>query len=273
MEADRGSSGLGVSSARVLPVEEHSRREENRQGLAELDRMTEQSSRLTRRQKDANRVFPREGTKRVNPRKRREFLHRDEVRLPVSRRQRRERSKVLLATQQRMTRAQARDLREIAAGGRLWHRLNDQLSDNTGDIDAFSDRDRARVRRLDRAIRQYEEVNDRNHVVYSALDLPEGFTASDLKAGDTLGFDRFTVARHNIHEVPGDSSSTCVVEISTPRGMYLAVPGDRHTAHMLPRGMRFTVGETYDAHWRDANGNEGVRSVVRLHVVEEDRDA
>lgn len=272
LEADRGSGSIGTSAAVVLAPGQHAEREENRQGLAELDRMTEHSDRLSRRQKDANRILPRDGTKEVHPRKRRDFQHPDDLRLPMSRRQRSERANHLRATQQRWTSAQARDIRALAGGEELWHNVNDQLSAHTGDIDALSTRDKARVRRLDRAIRQYEETNDRNHVLYTALELPAGLRPSDIKEGESLTFDRFTMTRHNIHEVPGaDFDSTPVVEISTSRGMYLATRGP-DTPHLLPRGMKYRVGQTYQAMWRDADGNEGMRPVIRLHAVQEEEE-
>lgn len=273
LEADRGSGPVGISTAAFLSPQEHQAREATREGLAELDRMAEAMGRLSRRQKDAVRVLPRDGGRGVNPRKVRHLDAPDALRVPVSRWQRRQRQKDLVETQQRWTSAQTRTVRELLAGNdALWNRLNDALSEHVGDIDELSLRDRARVRQLDRAIRQYEECNDRKHVVYTGIKLPPGLGFQQLKPGTQVVFDRFTMTRHNLHEVSdlvGDD--VCVVEIATHRGLYCAGPGETHTSHLLPRAMRYEVAETFESIAVSPDGTRTNRKVIRLTPIEQEK--
>lgn len=270
LEADRGSSTAGVSVAQLLDADEAKLREETRKGLKELDAMTEASQYLSRRSKDANRILPRDGTGEINPRKRRTFADHDTVRTPISSRQRLGRARDLLATQKRWTAAQAREVREIFSNPEKWSRINDQLSEHVGDIDALSTRDKARAKRLDRAIRQFEETNKRTHVLYTAMQLPKGMRVSEVKEGQKLVFDRFTMAHHDLHQVESGEDRLVVIEMETSRGMFLAPPGDVHTGHLLPRGLRFTVGETYEASWTDGKSRKGKRQVIRLYETKEE---
>lgn len=271
LEVDRGGSSPGLIVAATTPLAEFGKREADRRGLAELDQLTEASTRLTRAQKDRERILPRPASQALNQATLARVPELDEIRTPVSGRQMKVRSKVSKATQAKWTGAQVREMDEVL-GGPAWGELTDQLSENVGDLDALSERDKRSVQRIDRAIRQYEEHNDRQHHVYANVQLPAGFDASELLEYEAVHLDRWAASAHNLHEVSGEweGDSTHVLEITTRRGMYMGhSDGGRSTAHLLPRGMGFRVVEVYEARWRDRQGQEGRRKVLRLEELEE----
>ena len=120
LEMDAGQeSRPGLSMAATTPLADFAAKEENREGLAELDRMTEASERLSRAQKDRERIIPRDASADLNPATSTRVPEYDEIRTPVSGRQMKARSKLKQATQKRWTKAQKRALQEANgfAGG------------------------------------------------------------------------------------------------------------------------------------------------------------
>lgn len=272
LEMDRGSGRPGTSVAATTPVGEFSEREADRQGLRELDQLTEASTRLSRAQKDRERILPRAASQSLNPATRSRVPEFDEIRTPISGRQMKERSKLKRQQQAKWTAAQRREMVALFAGEgeSTWSHLGDQLSTHLGDPDALSVRDRRSVQRIDRAIRQHEEGNDRQHHLYANAQLPPGFNAAELKKYEALHLDRWTAGSHNLHEISGDDDDMHVLEITTRRGMYLGhSDGGANASHLLPRGMSFTVTEVYQARWHDKHGNSGVRNVIRLQEIDE----
>ena len=276
LEMDAGQeSRPGLSMAATTPLADFAAKEDNREGLAELDRMTEASERLSRAQKDRERIIPRDASADLNPATSARVPEYDEIRTPVSGRQMKARSKLKQATQKRWTKAQKRALQEATASPAAWQHLTDQLSAAQGDTDSMSVRDRQRVQRIDRAIRQYEEHNDRQHLVYANVNLPPNFDTSKLASYPAVHLDRWTAGAHNLHEISGSRSDvtddTYVLEISTRRGIYLGESdGGTETDHLLPRGMSFTVDRVYLARWSHPDGSTGTRKVIRLNEIHEE---
>ncbi len=273
LEMDRGAGQPGISVAATTPIGEFHARETNRQGLMELDQLTEASTRLNRAQKDSARILPRAANQSLNPATQSRVPEFDEVRTPISGRQMKERSKLKRQRQAKWTTAQRREMIALVGGGEdsSWSRLGDQLAAHTGDPDALSNRDRLSVGRVDRAIRQHEESNDRQHHIYANAKLPPNFDVTKLKQYEAVHLDRWTAGAHNLHEISGGDDDMHVLEITTRRGMYLGQSdGGDDTAHLLPRGMSFTVTEVYQARWKDKQGNSGVRQVIRLQETNEE---
>lgn len=273
MDAGRGSMP-GMAMAAETPLAEFFEKETNREGLAELDRMTEASDRLSRAQKDRERITPRDATGDVNPRTSTRVPEFDEIRTPISGRQMKERSRLKRDLQERWTAAQHRAMSETMASPQRWQQLTDQLAAEQGDADAMSTRDQLVVQRIDRTIRQYEELNDRQHLVYANVELPASYDTAKLTKQPVVHLDRWTAGSHNLHEISEPDAvrdNVYALEISTQRGMYLGhSDGGRKASHLLPRGMSFTVEKVYEARWTAPDGTRGTRRVIRLKEIHQE---
>jgi hypothetical protein len=280
VDPDRGSDTAAAKQAQLVDTDQHQDRADARAGLRDLDAMTEGMTGLSRMRRDRERIFPRDTTADLgHPRMRRTLPDAGDVRAPLSARQKRERSKDRLATQASMPLTQLRAQRDLVTHPDQWHALNDQLSDATGDIQALSDADQTRVRRIDRAIQAYERANDRGHVLYSNVQMPNyinqsnqaGFLQANFAPGDRLAFDRYTAASHQLHESSGwvaDPYKTTVFEIETRRGAYLGQSDKRdNTQHLLPRGMEVEVVNVHQASWRAPDGTTGSRWIIQVRDV------
>lgn len=281
VDPDRGSSASPVKNALLVDVDTYQDRAATRAGLRDLDSMTEGLSGLTRMQKDRERLFPR-GTNAdlADPRMRRRLPSASQQRAPLSSRQRNERSKDRRAAQATMPRTQLRAQRDLVTQPERWRDLNDQLSANTGDVQALSEKDQEQVRRIDRAIQSYERHNDRGHVLYSNVRMPyyinhqnlQGFLQNNFTAGDRVAFDRFTHATHQMHETAGyvtdPDGRVAVFELQTRRGAYLGQSDKKdNTQHLLPRGTEFEVVGVQEVSYRSPDGSTGKRMVVQLRDV------
>lgn len=281
VDPDRGSSASPTKNARLVDLDEHQDRAASRTGLRDLDSMTEGMSGLTRMQKDRERLFPRGTTADLgDPRMRRLLPTEGQERAPISSRQRNERSKDRRDTQATMPLTQLRAQKDLVTRPERWRDLNDQLSANTGDIQALSEKNQEQVRRVDRAIQSYERHNDRGHVLYSNVRMPyyinhqnlPGFLRNNFAAGDRVAFDRFTHATHQMHETAGyvddPDGRVAVFELQTRRGAYLGQSDKKdNTQHLLPRGLEFEVVGVQEASYRSPDGATGTRMVVQLHDV------
>ncbi len=281
VDADRGSSTAATKKASLVDVPDAHQRADARAGLRDLDTMTEGMGGLTRLQKDRERLLPRATTAELgDPRMQRHLPPPGAVRQPLSARQRNERSKDRLSTQRAMPMVQLRAQRDLVTRPQRWRALNDQLSDHTGDVQALSEADQERVRRIDRSIQAYERRNDRGHVIYSNVTMPSyinrgnlrGFLQNNFQAGDRVAFDRYTVGTHQLHETSGHvadpDGQVAVFEMQTRRGAYLG-QSDKvdNTGHLLPRGMEFEVVGVHEASYRAPDGSTGTRMVVQLRDV------
>lgn len=281
VDPDRGSSGTSTKNALLLDVDVHSGRAETRTGLRELDTMTEGMAGLSRLRKDRERLFPRETLAELgDPRMRRRLPGRDDIRAPISARQRNARSKSRRDTQRAVPLVQLRTQRELVTQPRVWRDLNDQLSENAGDLQALGEQDQERLRRIDRSIQAYERRNDRGHVLYGNVRMPwyinaqnrPGFVRRNFTPGSRVAFDRYTATTHQLHETAAhvdDSDGRVVVfEMQTRRGAYLG-QSDKldNTQHLLPRGLEFEVVDAHEASYRHPDGALATRTVVQLRDV------
>ncbi len=278
VDPDRGSSSSPAKLAQLLDLPEHQRRAADRAGLHDLDRMTESLPGLNRLQRDRARIYPRETNADLgHPRKRRQLPGDGVTREPLSARQRKERSKARVSSQQTMPLVQLRAQKELVTRPERWRETNDLLSDNIGDVEALPEPDQQRVRRIDRAIQAYERRNDRGHVVYSAVRMPhyinrsnlQGFLQNNFAPGVRVAFDRYSHATHQLHETIGyvndPDGRVAVFEIETRRGAYLGQSDRRdNTQHLLPRGLELEVVGVQRATYRTPSGATGTRMVVQL---------
>lgn len=281
VDPDRGVSSTATKQARLLDVDQYQARVYDRDGLRELDAMTETLPGLNRLQKDRERLFPRETTAELgHPRMRRALPEEGATRMPLSARQRNERSKDRVATQRSLPLVQLRSQRDLVTSPQRWQHLNDHLSEHTSDIQALPDADQVRIRRIDRSIQAYERHNDRGHVLYSNVRLPHyinhrnlpGFLRNNFAPGERVTFDRYTAASHQLHETAGwvddREGRVAVLEIETRRGAYLG-RSDKldNTQHLLPRGLEFEVVGVHEARYRAPDGTTGTSMVVQLRDI------
>jgi hypothetical protein len=279
VDPDRGSSAEQTSKqAELLTSGGYQERDEQRAGARELDVAVESMPGLTRQQRDRERAMPRGVSGEVPyPQMQRSLPAAGDVRKPISSRQRKARSITKRAVQDRLTRTQYIALTDTVSGdGRTWQRLNDDLSEHTGDVQEVEERDKATIQRIDRAIQAYERAGNRGHIVYSNMELPrwinasnlDGFVRNNFKPGREVAFDRFTLGAHNLHQVDVEADRerrSAVFEIQTRRGMYLGRSDSiDDTAHLLPRGLQLRVDGVHRAKYQRPDGTSGSRLVIQL---------
>ncbi len=240
------------------------------------DEARDSDTSLTRATRDRDRATPRDASHVDSARLRGELPERGEFRYPLSGRQRKIRSatknRVLTgapATQQQAVRSMLTN-----DDPSEWRRINGALHHAAGDVQELSDPDRAKVQRLDRVIQSYEQANDRTHTVYVAVKLPDTHAdigsarelPANLRPGQKVTFDQFTIARHSLHEAPGhDSGRYLMFELTTSRGMYLGHSDSvEDTTHVLPRGLSCEVASAEGTVYDNGRGGHGTRLVLQL---------
>lgn len=278
-DPDRGSSDdpekkQGV----VVPHSAFADRVANREHARDLDTDIEGLPGLTRARRDLERAFPRNTAAPIaNERTRRVLPAAIELRKSLSSRQRNVRSATKRAVERTVPRAQHRAMASLIGDPETWKRTNDALSDVNGDAVRLDDEQRRQIQRVDRAIQRYERHSGRGHLVYTVVSLPAEVSQpaglpDTLSPGSVVAFDRFTGARHSLHELDSHSSPTDVVfEIQTTRGLYLGASdkGD-DTSHLLPRGTRYRVVGSHFAPYERPGHPIGERLVVQLEDIETD---
>lgn len=282
LDPDRGSSTVGTKLAEPVSIEEAARREDIRAGLRDLDAMTEAAAGLTRAQKDRDRIMPRATVGAIaHPRMERTLPDADQIRGTFSGRQMKARSKTKQAVLARLPQTQYVAMRNmLAEDGATWRRINDTLSEGSGDIDGLSERDLQTVKRVDRAIQAYERHNDRGHVVYANVSMPSYINRSNIVSyvqdafqhGDEIAFDRYTGTSHALWDatdnIADPAGRVAVFEIQTRRGMYLGgSEGSTDASHLLPRGMHFRVVRTTQVTYNTPTGKTGTRMLIQLQDI------
>ncbi|OKH80179.1 hypothetical protein EB73_34005 [Mycobacterium sp. SWH-M3] len=239
------------------------------------DEARDSDTSLTRATRDRDRATPRDASHVESARLRGELPAPEEFRYALSGRQRKIRS----ATKRKVL-AAAPDSQKQAVRSMLtdddpaeWRRINGALHRAAGDVQELSDKDRAKVQRLDRLIQSYERENDRTHTVYVAVELPDthhdvkdiDHLPANLRPGQKLTFDQFTIARHSLHETPGhDSHRHLMFEITTSRGMYFGRSDTvEDTTHVLPRGLPCEVAAVGQATYENGS-SYGTRFILQL---------
>jgi len=282
VDPDRGQSSAGTKVAEVVSPASADARADTRAGLRGLDAMTEGMTGLSRQQRDRERIMPRAATADLgHPRMQRPLPAAGEVRAPFSSRQKKARSKARVTTQDRLPTAQYEAQRHLMTSPDRWRQANDALSAHAGDIGALPDGEQAHLKQVDRSIQAYERNNHRGHVVYANVAMPpqinhsnlQGFVEHNFQPDDRLAFDRFTAATHQLHETSryaaGDTAGrVAVFEIQTRRGAYLGHSDSQdNTAHLLPRGMQFSVVGSHEAAYAAPDGSSGTRVVIQLRDI------
>lgn len=236
---------------------------------------------LTRAARDRDRAYPRPAGA-ADPRKSPRAPVEDEPRTPPTDYQCRMRSRTKRAAQSRLRRTEYDALNRLVTDEDHWVELNDRLSDTyTAGVD-LTIADRVHVQRIDRAIRRYEELNDRGHRVYVPLALPdvdaltpaetEAWVSDHIASGDRYTFDQFTAADHDPHKAAAQQTPV-LLEITGSRGIYLGGPqGSGDTSHLLPRGLQLEVTGTTVATIQGPREQELRRPVISLRVVNQKED-
>lgn len=277
LDADRGSGNAGTKLAGVLGRDEAQERQETREGARDLDARVEAHPGLNRQQRDRERATPRDVTGDVpDPRMERTLPIPDQVRMPMSARQRSARAVTKRAVQDRLPSTQYTAMNRMVTDDAQWRSVNDAVSDAAGDVQQLEDFQIAQIQRVDRSIMAYERANDRGHVVYCNVQMPSAVNASNLsgflrntfRPGSAIAFDRFTMGAHTMHEIERedpDAQRTAVFEIQTLRGAYLGRSTSLDdTAHLLPRGPQYQIVGTHTATYQRPDGSTGRREVIQI---------
>lgn len=238
-----------AKKAREVLAEKVAENQANRLFNHIVDEMREGDKSQTRAAKDRDRATPRDTSSEPSARLRSSLPAAGEFREALSPRQRKLRSalknKVMNGAPQSQHQAVRTMLNDQDTAE--WSRVNRDLHRSAGNVQKLDPDDRKTVQRLDRMIQSYEKINDREHKVYVAVELPDNHSdvgsladiPRSMRPGATLAFDQFTVAKHNLHELPShDSKRHIVFEIVTRRGAYLGRSDTvEDTTHLLPRGL------------------------------------
>lgn len=277
LDADRGSGNAGTKLASVLGRDEAQERQETREGARDLDARVEAHPGLNRQQRDRERATPRDVTGDVpDPRMERTLPIPDQVRMPMSARQRSARAVTKRAVQDRLPSTQYTAMNRMVTDDAQWRSVNDAVSDAAGDVQQLEDFQIAQIQRVDRSIMAYERANDRGHVVYCNVQMPSAVNASNLsgflrntfRPGSAIAFDRFTMGAHTMHEIERDdpdAQRTAVFEIQTLHGAYLGRSTSLDdTAHLLPRGPQYQIVGTHTATYQRPDGSTGRREVIQI---------
>ena len=285
-DPDRGGGMPRGKDTLLLDQQEHANRQDEREGLRDLNRLVENNPSLNRLQKDRERISPRSTAADVrDERMRRTLPTAGTKRSPISARQRNDRSKTRRAVAERLPNTQLMAQQRLTTRVEHWSVINNDLSDAIGDIQALPDKEQEQIRRVDRSIQAYEQHNERGHVLYTVARMPpainasnfEGFVRNQSTPGRTVSFDRFTMATHQMHEsvqrtgIQDGSNRHVVFEMETRRGAYLGQSDKTdNTAHVLPRGMDFEVVSVQDVSYTRPDGSSGRQKVVQLRDVTPD---
>lgn len=275
VDPDRGTGSVGHKQAEFVDLDEAQERSADRAGLRDLDARLQATEGLHWATKARQRLYPQNRSAPLaHPRMERQLPAKAELRVPLSGRQRKERSKARHQAQARMPQTQLRAVRQLTSDAQVWGRLGDQLSQHVGDLDAMDPDDAAEVRRIDRAIQSYERHNERGHVVYTDVKLPAWINTADIAAfvrnhfsrGERIEFDRYTVGAHQMHEAMAHADEHSIAfEMQTRRGAYLG-QSDRgtDTGHLLPRALTFQVAGITNAEFIRPDGSRGRHLTVQL---------
>lgn len=278
-DVDLGRDTPGQKVVASISETDFARRAGDRASNRELDRMIQATPGYRQSSRDAGSAFPRDTTAEpAHPALLRRFPFQDEIRQPLSGRQRAVRSKLKHRTQDRLSGAQHREVSRLLESERAWADLNDELSQHAGNLQELTPASRRRTRRVDRMIQSYEaDGNGRDHLVYARVELPYyvppnramEYLREHFAVGQQMTFDRYTLGTHQLHEHDPfiDQGPTVVIlEIKTKRGMYLGGSSTSdQTAHLLPRAFDArVVGAAHPARYRRRDGSEGHVIVVQI---------
>lgn len=261
-----------------IAEDEFAARALDRQGNRELDQAIQSSPGYRQSSKDVGRAFPRDASAELqHPAMARRLPIPDARRRPISSRQKNARSKVKNQVQDRMSGAQYRELARLIDSPDAWAALNDELSSCAGNAQELSESSRRRTRRIDGPIQDFEQnCGGREHVLYVRVELPHhvsqeqalDYVRQNFNVGDSMAFDRYTLAKHQMHEyeqfAEGEGVSV-LIELETPRGMYLGRSAARDdTSHLLPRGMEpQVVTAAHVASYHRPDGTTGTAIVIQ----------
>ena len=240
------------------------------------DQAVEDTRGLTRATRDRDRAYPRSAGEDPNPRKIRDFPTGPQRTAPSDYLCRQLRS-TSVAAQDRLRKTEHRALSNLVTGTPdHWLSLNRRLADTYASGLKLTETDRIEVQRVDRAIRRFEERNDRGHIVYTGLALDEeqadGLNLNDwvgkiAQPGDRFTFDQFTDANHAPHQV---DEHPVLMEIQTRRGMYLGEGrSGEDTGHLLPRGLHLEVTAITTTRIRHDDGSWVERPTIQLRELED----
>ncbi|QSE87176.1 hypothetical protein JWS13_00240 (plasmid) [Rhodococcus pseudokoreensis] len=276
VDIDHGDSDNAMKKqADVVTEASFIDRERERDGAREIDAAVEGMS-LTRAAKDLHRAYPRSTSHAdIHRRMERRLPSEIELRRSMSSRQRKARSVTKRQVLEAMPNTQHRALSRLVQEPQRWAEVNASLSKVNGDAVQLDDKDRQHVQRVDRAIQAYEKTSGRGHIVYTEVTMPDSIAVREqlpgsLSAGTVVSFDRFTMTRHNLHELDAErGSNDLALEIQTSRGMYLGMSDTAggNTAHLLPRGIRLEVVAAHYAPYERNGGSMGERLVVQMREV------
>ena len=271
MESVPGGKTGALANARDVDIVDQAHADKRRH-----DQAVEDTRGLTRATRDRDRSYPRPAGDDPNHRKTRDFPT-GPLRTAPSDYLCRQLRSTSVAAQGRLRQTEYRALSNLVTGTPdHWLSLNRRLADTYASGLRLTETDRIEVQRVDRAIRRFEERNDRGHLVYTGLALDEDqidgvddldtWVGKIAQPGDRFTFDQFTDADHAPHRV---DEHPVLLEISTRRGMYLGEGrSDGATGHLLPRGLHLEVAAVTTTRIRHDDGSWVERPTIQLRELD-----
>lgn len=236
----------------------------------------------TMQEADARREVPRMRTDSANPRKGRSLPNANETRGMLSSRMKKENAKTKGAWQSSLPGTRRQAISRVASDPQRLEDTNRVLRATHGTVSEAPPAIEKAIRRQDRAIQDYERINEREHVVYAVMKPPKDHGNSrnaverrlnamaEDKNSAPLAFDGYIPSSHSLGNLnPGPND--IVMEIRTRSGAYLGSSDTLPDAdHIVGRGRSMRVSDVQDVEYIKPDGSTGRHRLVQLDDVTDD---
>lgn len=240
---------------------------------------------LTGREADARREVPRSRTDAANPNKDRTLPPPTALRTLLSSNRKKDYNKHKRAWVETLPRTRLRAVQSVMGDRENLEGVNHALHSVVGRRSELSPAVRRRVEATDRAIADYERINERQHIVYTVLRSPYDHGSSRTALRDRLTamanrgdieevgnsrrdltFDGYIPATHSMGTI--EDGPDIVMEIRTRSGAYLGTSDTTLNAdHVIGRGRVLRPVGVHEVPYVSADGSRRTRFVVQMDDV------
>lgn len=239
---------------------------------------------LSLREADARREVPRLRTDAANPNKDRSLPAPSAVRGMLSSNMKKDYNKGKKAWVSGLPKTRLNAMERTMTNRQHLETVNRGLNRHVGMKSELPGPVRKRVEHVDRAIQDFEQNNERRHVVYATLQAPKDHGNSrnalrrrlsqmseDTSGNQTLTFDSYIPASHSLGNL--NEGPDIVMEIRTRSGAYLGTSDTTPNAdHLVGRGRVLRPVGVHEVAYVKPDGSRGERWVVQMEdVTPEDR--
>lgn len=239
---------------------------------------------LSMREADARREVPRLRTDAANPNKDRRLPAPSAVRGMLSSNMKKDLNKSKKNWVGDLPKTRLNAMERTMSNREHLETVNRGLNRHVGMKSELPPAVRKRVENVDRAIQNFEQKNERQHVVYATLQAPRehgnsrnalrrrlAAMSEDSTREPTLTFDSYIPASHSLGNL--SEGPDIVMEIRTRSGAYLGTSDTTPNAdHLVGRGRVLRPTGVHEVTYVKPDGSRGERWVVQMEdVTPEDR--